>query len=87
MYSKISCSMVIPCLWVPIAICSVNATHVIYTGSTQLCPYDGATLVFSGTTLTCPPAELVCSRNTSITLFDSTSNIPPSCKHSMIVWS
>ena len=57
-----------------------------YTGSTQLCPYDGATLTFSDrAVLTCPPAELICSRNTSISLLDSTSDVPLSCKDSMIM--
>ena len=52
-----------------------------YTGSTQLCPYDSATLTFSdGAVLTCPPPELICSRNTSISLLDSTSDVPLSCK-------
>ena len=51
------------------------------TDNGQLCSYDGAELTVLGDTLTCPPAELVCSRNTSITLFDSTGNIPPSCEH------
>ena len=58
-----------------------------YTDNTpQLCPYDGATLTISGgAELTCPPAYLTCSQNTPITSFDSASNIPPSCKHSMII--
>ena len=55
--------------------------YLLLTGSTQLCPYDGATLTFNGgTVLTCPPTELTCSRNTPILPFDSTSNIPSSCK-------
>ena len=57
-----------------------------YTGRTELCPYDGATLTFSdGAVLTCPPVELICSRNTSISLLDSTSDIPLSCKGMMIL--
>ena len=47
----------------------------------QLCPYDGAELTVQGDILTCAPADLICSRNTSITLFDSTAEIPPSCKY------
>ena len=58
----------------------------MYAGSTQLCPYDGATLMFSGeTVLTCPPTELTCSRNTPIIPFNSTSNIPSSCKNLMVI--
>ena len=57
-----------------------------FTGSTQLCPYDGAALTFSdAAVLTCSPAELVCSRNTSISSLDSTSDVPSSCKTLAIV--
>ena len=59
---------------------------VSYAGSTQLCPYDGATLTLSGgTVLTCPPAELTCSRNTPIITLSSTSNLPPSCEYICII--
>ena len=52
-------------------------THI---GSTQLCPNDGATLTFSdGAVLTCPPAELTCSRNSSIFLLEP-GTIPSTCK-------
>ena len=54
-------------------------------GSTQLCPSEGATLPLSdGTTLTCPPAELTCSRDTQFTLLTSSSNISPSCKYNYV---
>ena len=56
-----------------------------YTDNTpQLCPYDGATLTISNGNLNCPPAYLTCLRNTPIASFDSTTNIPPSCKYSVI---
>ena len=53
---------------------------VCYADITQLCTSDGATLTFGGTVLTCPPAELTCSRNTPIISFDS-GNVPSSCKY------
>ena len=50
-----------------------------------MCSNDGATLTISSGRLTCPPAYLTCSRNTSIISFDSTDSIPSSCKYSMII--
>ena len=55
------------------------------TDTPYLCPYDGATLTFSAGSLTCPPAYLTCSRNTPIISFDSTGDVPQSCKYSMII--
>ena len=35
-----------------------------------MCSQDDATLTLSdGTSVTCPPAELICSRNTTISIF------------------
>ena len=54
----------------------------VTAGDTRLCPYDGAVLTFplGPVDVTCPPADLVCSRTTTITQFDATSDVPPSCK-------
>ncbi|XP_065883622.1 ciliated left-right organizer metallopeptidase-like [Dysidea avara] len=46
---------------------------------TRLCPFENAKLTFSnGVILTCPPAELVCARNTTIVEIDSDSSLPSS---------
>ncbi|XP_065920449.1 leishmanolysin-like peptidase [Dysidea avara] len=49
-------------------------------GDTRLCPSDGTVLTFplGPVNVTCPPAELVCSRNTPFTQFDATGDVPPS---------
>ena len=53
---------------------------LFYSGSTKVCPSDGAVLTFSdGVILTCPPVELTCSRRTPIFLLTSTTHIPSSC--------
>jgi len=49
-------------------------------GDTRLCPSDGAVLTFPSDDVTCPPADLICSRTTTITEFDATGDVPPSCK-------
>ena len=53
----------------------------MHAGSTVICPHDDARLRFSdGAVLTCPPADLTCSRNTSITLLDP-GTVPTICKY------
>ena len=50
----------------------------------RVCSNDGATETFSdGTVFTCPPAELICSRNTPIIEVEA-ENVPPSCKNLII---
>ncbi|XP_065920451.1 leishmanolysin-like peptidase isoform X2 [Dysidea avara] len=61
-----------------------SSQRLFYTvtrfGDTRLCSSDGAVLTFpfGQVNVTCPPADLVCSRNTAITQFDATGDVPPS---------